>query len=236
MIPGSLNTMMMRETDPYWNNVSSLLHFDGTDTSTTFTDETGKTWAANGDAQIDTAKSKFGGASGLFDGTTDWISTAKSADFEFGAGDFTIEGWVDLDDISFTQALLYYGKITAVANTDYAFTLIQQASGGGGGLIFTANDAAGAQTNTISNTDLTVGSMQFVQLVRESGVVKIRLGGTQIASGADTTNHNVTVDHVLLLGRRGSFAVSYLDGHMDDWRITKGIARANVVPTQAFPN
>ena len=46
-----------------------LLHCNGTDGSTTFTDEIGKTVTANGNAQIDTAQSKFGGASGLFDGT-----------------------------------------------------------------------------------------------------------------------------------------------------------------------
>src|SRR5689334_6463249 len=42
----------------------ALLHFNGSDGSTTFTDESGKTWSVNGDAQIDTAQSEFGGASG----------------------------------------------------------------------------------------------------------------------------------------------------------------------------
>ena len=41
----------------------SLLHFDGADTSTTFTDESGKVWTPAADAQIDTAQSKFSGAS-----------------------------------------------------------------------------------------------------------------------------------------------------------------------------
>src|SRR3990167_10480500 len=46
---------------------------------------------ANGDAQIDTAQSKFGGASGLFDGTGDTLTIPDSDDFNFGAGDFTVE-------------------------------------------------------------------------------------------------------------------------------------------------
>jgi len=36
-----------------------LLHCDGTDGSTTFTDESGKTVTAVGNAQIDTAKKVF---------------------------------------------------------------------------------------------------------------------------------------------------------------------------------
>lgn len=58
-----------------------LLHMDGTDASTTFTDESGKTWTAQGNAQIDTAQSVFGGAAGLFDGTGDYVTTPDHADW-----------------------------------------------------------------------------------------------------------------------------------------------------------
>ena len=68
-----------------------LLHMNGTDASTTFTDESGKTWTANGNAQIDTASYKFATGSGLFDGGGDYIDTPDNADFNFGSGDFTID-------------------------------------------------------------------------------------------------------------------------------------------------
>jgi hypothetical protein len=74
-------------TDPYWSSVVSLLHFDGANASTTFTDQTGKTWSAYGGVQIDTAQSKFGGASGLFNGASDYITTPSTAELTFGAGD-----------------------------------------------------------------------------------------------------------------------------------------------------
>jgi hypothetical protein len=67
---------------------------DGADGSTTFTDAAGRhTVTANGNAQIDTAQSKFGGASGLFDGTGDYLSIPDSADWDFSGNDFTIDGW-----------------------------------------------------------------------------------------------------------------------------------------------
>ncbi len=57
---------------------------NGADGSTTFTDSaTGgsHTWTAYGNAQIDTAQNKFGGASGLFDGSGDYIDTPDSPDW-----------------------------------------------------------------------------------------------------------------------------------------------------------
>jgi len=69
----------------------SLLHFDGVDASTTFTDESGKTWTHYGDAQIDTAQSVFGGASGLLDGAGDYITTPDHDDFYLADGNWTFD-------------------------------------------------------------------------------------------------------------------------------------------------
>jgi len=68
-----------------------LLHMDGADGSTTFTDEAGHTVTANGNAQIDTAQNVFGGASGLFDGSSGYLTVPDSEDWNFGTGDFTFD-------------------------------------------------------------------------------------------------------------------------------------------------
>src|SRR5262245_1699237 len=79
------------------NYAQSLLQFEGTDTSTTFTDEnaagSSHIWTAHGDAQIDTADFKFGAASGLFDGTGDYIDTPDHVDFNLASNNFTIDFW-----------------------------------------------------------------------------------------------------------------------------------------------
>lgn len=77
----------------FYGSVVALLHMNGSDASTTFTDQRGHTFTAAGNAQIDTAQSKFGGASGLFDASGDYISTPDSDEWSFGSGDFTIECW-----------------------------------------------------------------------------------------------------------------------------------------------
>lgn len=71
----------------------SLLHMNGVDGSTTFTDESGKSWTAKGNAQIDTAGSRFGGASALFDGSGDYMELPDHEDFNVGSGDFTVDFW-----------------------------------------------------------------------------------------------------------------------------------------------
>ena len=54
---------------------------------------TGKQITANGDAELDTIVKKFGSASLKLDGVGDSASISTTADFGFGTGDFTIEGW-----------------------------------------------------------------------------------------------------------------------------------------------
>jgi len=77
-----------------------LLHCDGADASTTFADDSvggnggsGHTVTAVNDAQVDTAQSKFGGASLLLDGSGDYLSIADHADFDFGSGAFGVDWW-----------------------------------------------------------------------------------------------------------------------------------------------
>jgi hypothetical protein len=88
-------------TSTFTNDTNTLLliHADGTDASTVFTDDNGtgrsrKGISAIGNAQVDTAQSKFGGASALFDGSGDYLQLANSSDYNFGSSNFTIEGWV----------------------------------------------------------------------------------------------------------------------------------------------
>lgn len=86
-------------------NCKLLLHMDGTDGSTTFTDSSGlgKTpLSVSGNAQIDTAQSVFGGASGVWDGSGDRVQYASHADWSFGTGDFTVDFWLRLPSFTGT--------------------------------------------------------------------------------------------------------------------------------------
>jgi len=100
------------------SNTKLLAHCNGTDASTTFVDSSSSAWSmtANGTAQIDTAQSEFGGASGLFDGSTSYVVVGSSgADFKFlhGALDtsafkFTIDFWVKRPDPTSASAMTIF--------------------------------------------------------------------------------------------------------------------------------
>jgi hypothetical protein len=86
-------------TTPFVNddNTLLLLHMDGTDGSTFFEDDNGVGRsavgvAANGDAQVDTAQSQFGGASLSVTSTGDYLNVVDNSNLDF-TNDYTIECW-----------------------------------------------------------------------------------------------------------------------------------------------
>lgn len=82
-------------------NALIVAHCNGADTSTTFTDSSqyARTLTATSPAQIDTAQSKFGGASGIFDGASADVRAATAADLDFGTGDFTFDAWIRYNSV-----------------------------------------------------------------------------------------------------------------------------------------
>ena len=90
-------------------NTKSLLHCNGVDGSTTFTDVAAggtHTWAANGSAQVDDAQFKFN-QSGLFDGNGDYLNSTDSADWQLGGGtgNFTVDFWVRFSSVAAQRQL-----------------------------------------------------------------------------------------------------------------------------------
>lgn len=69
-----------------------LLHMDGVDNGTTFTDECGETVTVVGNACTKTGIKKFGTTSGYFTGNSGYISVDSPLDFN--NSDFTIDFWL----------------------------------------------------------------------------------------------------------------------------------------------
>lgn len=98
----------------------ALYHLD-----TDFTDATGNHNAtAIGNAQISTAKAKFGAGSALFDGTGDWLTIPDHADFDLSGGVWTIDMWVNIGSGTIGTAQGLYSQGTPGSDNDYiAITL-----------------------------------------------------------------------------------------------------------------
>src|SRR4029077_19618229 len=78
------------------SNTMLLLHCDGADGSTTFTDASQYAHSVSRvGIKVDTGQSKFSGASAQFTKTSnEEISSPDSSDWDFGSGDFTIDFWM----------------------------------------------------------------------------------------------------------------------------------------------
>lgn len=68
--------------DPYFSSVVLLLHCDGSNGGTTFTDHSSaaRTLTASGNTNTSTAQYKFGTASGRWDGSGDHLSCPHHTD------------------------------------------------------------------------------------------------------------------------------------------------------------
>lgn len=202
-------------TDPYFANVVSLLHFDGTNGSTTFTDQIGKTWTATGACALSTVQKKFGTASIEFSAVAEQRIDCTSTDFNFGTADFTVEAQFRPGATS-NRALFSFGsRLVYVAASNWAYY------NGSGNQIVGGSPAANA-------------NFYHVALSRVSGVVHLFIDGTLLNSFAEAGAINP-----------GAMRVGYFNsgnpcgGFVDEFRVTNGVGRysSNFTPPAApFPN
>jgi len=212
----------------------ALLHMNEADGSTNFIDETGKTWTAVGNAQIDTAQKVFGSASGLFDGTGDNLTTADHADWRLDGGsnsnEWTIDFRVRFNGDPGTGAMGFVGQ-TVNSNAYWMFLLnnnvaeFRHKTGG---------------TITIQKTfawNPATATWYHIALVKQGTTgYKFFVDGTQV--GSALTDTDVMTDFAASLTVAvisDGVANYYLNGWMDELRISKGIARwtANFTPPSA---
>ncbi len=220
----------------------ALLHMNGSDASQVFTDEYSRTWDVNNHAQIDTAQSKFSGASGLFDGIDDGIYFADSSSvFRLDSGSnnnaWTIDFWVRFNGDPGTANVPFVQQYSSV-NAYWQFILQSNA------LRFNIREG-GTNTVQIDQTwNPAGGTWAHVALVKDgaNGYMTF-VNGTQI--GATTTDTDSMPAFIpspqMRVGFRttGAGANEYLNGWIDELRISKGIARwtSNFTPpTEEYPD
>jgi len=188
---------------------------------------------------ISTAQSKFGGTSGLFDGTDDYLNTPSSADFDFGTGDFTVEFWVNPSSLSGGNAALV-GTRTNDTSTTIRWCILATTDAGINVLgcdIWSTSDARIALFN--HQSQIPTGQWTHCALVRYGTSFKLYQNGVQSTSGATTSAPVANSSTVVNIGSFISSGVLKLNGYIDELRITKGVARytGNFTPsTTAFPN
>ena len=223
------------ESDPYYGYTSLLLHMDGSNASTNFVDSGPNALAvtAVGNAQVSTAQSKYGGASGSVDGTGDYLSISDSSAPVLGSSDWTIEAWIYIS-VAKSYNCIYAkrppGGYGFGLQVDGANNLSISASTTGSSWALAGSSLGGGYT---------AGSWIHVAVVRSGNTITgYKNGvstGTQTLSGTiwPSTGYAAAVAS----GLAGDTSQDF-NGYIDDLRITKYARYQSsfTPPTQALPN
>ena len=182
-----------------------------------------------GNAQISTTQSKFGGSSMAFDGTGDYLSVnggpGSNQRVGFGTSDFTIECWVYCTISGASNNGIYDCRYSASATGPTLYYIPSS------GVIMFYNGA-----NQITGSTLTINTWNHIALVRYSGVTKLYINGVQSGSSYTDTNNYTSGVNTGIVGGFYDGSASW-NGYIDDFRITRGIARYTsnfTPPTSAF--
>jgi len=210
-------------TDPNFSSVSLLLHMDGSNGSTTFTDSSTNALTMTSTAVVTTAQYKFGTGSADFQSGSKVIETPASSLFNF-PGDFTVEMWARW---STTAGAIFYRTLFTLGNyTD--------------GILF-RDDQMYVNNNVVaSNLGLDDDNNWHHYAVARSGSsLKAFKDGTAFATATTSATINSGSASMQLGRSQHATGSEYWIGQIDDLRITKGVARytANFTPpTAAFPD
>lgn len=194
--------------DPYIANVTFLMHAEGANNGTVFTDFRGHTPTRVGAAVTSTTQAKFGTSSLSLDGASA-VNFTAAADLAMGNGDFTIECWA------------YQTSRPAGSS------IISVSTGGGSSGIIMQISSAGLLTGSTASAGIGGGGSvplnQWAHLAfsKNSGTLRMFINGVQVASFADSTNYT---DTALYIGQFGS-GTQRFTGYMDEIRLTKGTGR-----------
>lgn len=213
-------------SDPYWANVTLLLRGN----SSPITDEkAGYTFTTQGTTpSISTSVKKFGAGSMSFAGNGYiYNTTADDVFANLGTGAFTLETWVNFNSVASVQ--LVCGILSSGGDTTGGVSFYVSANGV---LRVYGPSVSGTVTTTIA-----LNTWYHVAIVRSGNTWYLFKNG--ISQGTFTDSGSVAPSATKPFSIGGHATTAYLNGYLDDFRITKGVARYTsnfTPPTAEFPN
>ena len=219
----------------YWQTVLNL-NFNGdlTDISPTV-----KTLTANGGMAAGTAQLKIGsGSLTATAASSQYLSHAQHADFDFGSGNFCIEFYWRPTAANVDYSLLAYalGTVSTTADMCVIIDHLGTTSVGGGTGKVRCIVASGTTQHTVyTNAALLAATWYHIAVVRNGTTLTLYLDGVaqtqQAVIGTDSVN--TVSSRQLRIARYDSAVPRYANGYYDRLLITKGAARytANFTPS-----
>ena len=152
-----------------------------------------------------------------FDGSTEYLSIADSADLRLGTGTFTIEAWIYPHTVSPTYNSSIVVKGSSSAATTWQFDISNTSK-----LRFQYD----ASSSFSSSSSLVANVWTHVAVVREgtgTNETKLYINGVLDTTGTVASDFSTT--DTMKIGRnRGGGTVTYYNGYISNLRVVKGTA------------
>ncbi|MBP2633991.1 MAG: glucanase superfamily [Firmicutes bacterium] len=203
----------MYELDKY---TVSLLHFDED-----FTDETGNVWTAQNGASVSTDKFKFGKSALYLNGQNQYLTISNTADIDFENEDFTVDWWEYRTDLKVSSSIL---DKTIKPGLTYAFSFGYLSPGGEVVCYATSTGEVHDVLKDFSLGKAILNSWIHRAIVRKGDTFYGFENGKLIST---VTNKLSIFTPTLetIVGRHNYDGQRYYSGYIDEFRISKGIAR-----------
>ena len=223
--------------DPLFQNVSMLLHMNGIGSAFTDSSATPVTITAFGNATQSATQSKWGSRSAYFDGTGDYVRSNPTSAVQFDQGDYCIEFWLYITAAAANHA---YGSClfdTRYDQQSYASGICMFLNSSG---VLTTIERSAEAYGSASGV-VPFSQWAHIALARSSMQTRAYVNGSSVLSYTDVASINGSQ---LTLGAAADHADTgsnfKLTGYIDDFRVTKGVARYTgatlQIPIAAFPD
>ena len=212
--------------DPLFDSFTKLLlHFDGPDGSTQFLEDAAAfSFTAAGNAQIDTAQFKFGGSSGLFDGTGDWISVGDDSRFTLGSSDFTFDLWFNCNVAGGTTECIAGQVASSGLASTTSFGIERHTTN-----VMRAYVSDGAANTVVTGTTQFTNAVNtgwhHLAFVRTGNTLKLFIDGVQEGGNVSFSVAVNDSSNNLRIGAFGEVTTNPWTGWLDEFRLSIGIAR-----------
>lgn len=183
-----------------------------------------------GSATVRNSTFKYGSGSISFNGSSDYLKSPQSLLHDLNGLDFTIEFWVYFNSVSAGQSLVskYGNSAETAGGQGYLVDWVQSTSN----LRLVLGSSAGVTDNIYTwSWSPSINTWYHVAVTRSGTSGKAFINGSQIGTTSTLVTNDIVSSNGLQIGKTHSVAV-YLNGYVDDLRITKGYARytANFTP------
>lgn len=213
--------------DPYATSVTMLLNFEGNPSLPGFINDYSlyrnpvKIYGACASMASDKKYGSFGGGFNVNSEASGYVGLPTAGVCDFGTGDYTVEGWSKVN-INFDYNVLFCSQSTnSAGNVNVTVT-------GAGAISHGFYDGASRPGVISANGAITPGTWFHWRATRASGMCYLFLNGGPVGTPITVNLSIGSADP--RVGMNPALGTQRLIGLMDDFVITKGIARS----TSAF--